>query len=105
MKRFLPTMVIVAAAGAALAHGSAEWIMVEPSYKRADGVHCCGPSDCERAPDDAVLSDGPGRWFIPSTGQHFSQDDKGVYPSVKAGFWWCRKEGRVVCLFFEGGAS
>lgn len=90
---------------AAQAHGDAAWIQADPRYVTAQGGHCCGPTDCERAPEGAIVETAPGQWFVPSTGQSFVQTEKGVYPAIRPGFWWCRRGQRVVCLFYEGGAS
>ncbi|MBN9525831.1 MAG: hypothetical protein J0H82_06500 [Alphaproteobacteria bacterium] len=45
----------------ALAHGDAAWIQHAPRYvtdiaNAAGYAHCCGPADCERAPEGAIRS-------------------------------------------------
>ena len=85
------------------AHGEAAWIMEDPAYVTGAGSHCCGPGDCERAPDGEVVEMGPGEWMVKSTHQVFRQNDKGVYPSKRGSYWWCRRGARVVCLFYDAG--
>jgi hypothetical protein len=97
-------LMLAAAMGQPRAHGEAAWIMEDPSYVTGAGAHCCGPNDCERAPDGAVLETAPGEWLVQSTHQVFKQDQKGVYPSKKGAFWWCRRGSRVVCLFYDAGS-
>lgn len=104
MKRLLLPFLLLAATGAS-AHGDAAWIMADPAYVTGAGSHCCGPTDCQRAPAGAVVEEGPGVWLVPATGQRFRQGEKGVYPSREGGFWWCRRGARVVCFFYDGGES
>jgi len=89
----------------ARAHGDAAWIQADPTYVTAMGSHCCGPADCERVPEGEVVETEPGRWLVRSTNQTFTQTERGVYPAIRPGFWWCRRGERVVCLFYDGGAS
>ena len=86
------------------AHGDAEWIMREPRYVTEQKVHCCGPSDCERAPKGAVVLTGSG-WMIAANGQVFDYDSPALYISIDADFWWCRRDQKVVCLFTPGTGS
>jgi hypothetical protein len=94
-------LVLSAFSPAARAHGDAAWIMENPSYVTGTGSHCCGPNDCERVPNGAVVEKAPGKWLVKPTGQTFHQSDKGVYPSKRGSFWWCRRGAQVVCLFYE----
>jgi hypothetical protein len=96
-------LMLAAVAPPALAHGDAAWIMNEPGYVTGSGSHCCGPTDCERAPDGEVVETAPGQWYVRSTHQTFRQEEKGVYPSKQGSFWWCRRGARVVCLFYDAG--
>lgn len=97
-------LLLVASMGQVRAHGEAAWIMEEPAYVTGAGSHCCGPTDCERAPDGEVVETAPGEWLVTSTRQVFHQTDKGVYPSKRGSFWWCRRGARVVCLFYDAGS-
>lgn len=90
---------VSALATVALAHGDAAWIMREPRFVTVNGVHCCGPSDCQRAPRGAVERIGSG-YRIAATGQSIPADWKALYTSIDADDWWCRDgAGRVKCLF------
>jgi hypothetical protein len=72
------------------AHGEAGWIMNNPAFKSESGIHCCGPSDCERAPENGVILQGGG-YFIPSTGQFFPSNHPAVHPSKDGDYWWCKR--------------
>lgn len=87
-----------------LAHADAAWIMSDRRYVTELGEHCCGPSDCERAPPGAVVATASG-WRIAETGQEFDFDTKALYISKDADFWWCRRRGKVVCLFTPGAGT
>ena len=92
------------AARSARAHGDAEWIMAEPRYVDANGIHCCGPSDCGRAPAEAFTEMPDGISVISETGTiitFFSHDriGRGAYVSKDDDWWWCRSFGRVRCIF------
>jgi hypothetical protein len=87
-----------------LAHGEAQWISDNPNYvfdsTYKDNVHCCGPQDCSRIPLTELPKYVNGGWLIPSTGQIFAENRKGLYPSIDENWWWCRPNGHdVVCLF------
>lgn len=44
------------------ADGRPNWI-AEGSYRGSDGVHCCGPSDCEQLSSDEVQVRPDGIWL------------------------------------------
>lgn len=96
-------LLLAATISTARAHGEAEWIMRDPAYVARNGAHCCGPTDCGRVPDGEIVETAPGEWVVRSTQQIFHQHEKGVYPSKKGSFWWCRRGARVVCLFYDAG--
>lgn len=100
MKILLPIIATASVlATVALAHGDAAWIMAETRYRTVAGAHCCGPSDCERAPRGAVERTGSG-YRIAATGQTIPADRKALYTSIDGDDWWCRDgAGRVKCLF------
>lgn len=107
----------------ATAHGDANWIQRDPRYVTDIQIstggysHCCGPADCEMAPDDAIVPT-PDGWVIPSTGQTipFEMLAKGrqAFYSIDGKPWWCRRytvgadgtfKRNVVCIFVPGEAS
>lgn len=53
-------LALLFAAGPALAHGDAAWIMADKRYVDAEGLHCCGPADCYPVAADAIEIN-PGR--------------------------------------------
>lgn len=94
-------MIALAAALLLFVHGEAEWIMREPRYRADDGVHCCGPTDCERLPDGSV-TEGGGAYRLDATGETMRWGDPGVYLSRDDHYWACHRGGRLRCLFVPG---
>jgi len=83
---------------AALAHSDAFWIMQEPRYRDAQGIHCCGPQDCAVAPPGTVVQTLDG-WRVVATGRLFRHDDRDLYDSIDSQVWLCHRDGRDRCLF------
>lgn len=82
-----------------------EWITAEPKYVRAkDGAHCCGAEHCKpRAARFAI--ERPGGWYVPSTGQFFADDARGLYDSETPEPWACMDGELVGCLFINRGGA
>lgn len=102
MKALAPAAILAAlliAPAMAHAHGEAQWIQDNPQYLRQEStLHCCGPTDCERAPPGSFHR-VPGGWRVKSTGQFFPESRRGTYPSPNLDAWWCRNTERVFCIF------
>lgn len=80
--------------GPALAHGDAQWIQSNPTYRDAAGVHCCGVNDCAPVPASEVYTVSNGyfvRGFHVPLGQ--------TLPSLDGQFWACVKPGGIRCFF------
>jgi len=93
---------IKAALGEEFEHG---WISNNELYKRADGEHCCGPEHCKPMPLDFVRETARG-WFVPSTGQLFTETAKGLYYSKDWNIYACLSpERQVQCLFVQPGGA
>jgi hypothetical protein len=79
-------------------HGEAEWIQQSREFG-----WCCGPKDCERTPEGAVIAKSGDVYVIPSTNQIFfnrGRPEDRVFPSIDLDYWWCRyPDGRIRCLF------
>ena len=88
----------------ALAHGSADWIMAEPRYRDAAGIHCCGPQDCAVAPPGTVVQTLDG-WRVNATGRLFRDGDRDLYDSIDGQIWLCHRDGRDRCLFVPVAGS
>lgn len=86
---------------AAMAHGSAEWIM-NGSYVDRWGAHCCGPSDCEVAKPGEIQRI-PGGWMHVPTQTSIKDEDVGVYLSIDAQLWLCVRGGQLKCIFPGSG--
>lgn len=84
-----------------IAHGDAAWIQAEPRYRDAEGIHCCGPTDCAAMPEGAVEETERG-YLIKATGELIDWTAKGVYVSRDDHFWSCFRGGRTRCLFVPG---
>jgi hypothetical protein len=84
-----------------LAHGDASWIMAEPKYRDAAGIHCCGPSDCAAVPNVTVIRVRDG-WRVVATGRVFRDDDPDLYISIDERTWLCNRQGVDRCLFVPG---
>lgn len=82
-------VLLLATAGAALAHGAAMWIQ-NGGYRTPEGDPCCGPSDCSMDIASDVRPDGDG-WIVASTGQRFTRGQPEVFSSIDSHFWTCRK--------------
>ena len=108
IKFWLALIGIMTIASIALAHGDAMWI--ENNIGAPEGerylddqlVHCCGPKDCEVAPEGAII-EKDGKMHIPSTGQYFTYKQRGSYISIDEHWWWCRRDGVVKCVFRPSG--
>lgn len=122
MKRVLASLMLSVPA-VAFAHGDAAWIQRDPRYvtniaTSAGYSHCCGPADCEMAPEGAIRQ-SPAGWVIPSTGQviPYSRMAEGrqAFYSIDGRPWWCRRwvvdpvdgmsKHQAVCIFVPGEAS
>lgn len=82
------------------ADGRPNWI-AEGAYRGADGVHCCGPSDCEQLSSDEVQVRPDGIWLtrfkelVP-----FEQ----ATPSEDGRTWRCHNlSGERRCFFMKYG--
>ena len=95
---------VLISAWTALAHDDAEWIMREPRYLTASGMHCCSPRDCSKAPPGAVELH-PGGFKIAEPAQVWEFGNKGLYISIDRDYWWCVRRPLVVCLFVPGIGS
>lgn len=95
---------IVLLSAAALAHGDAQWIQDDPRHVDDLGIHCCGPTDCERIPPGAVKIEDKGVRII-ETGQFFPYTRQGMYHSIDGDLWWCRRAGEVKCIFIPHSGS
>ena len=91
------------AAGAALAHGDAAWIMANPRYVDRDGVHCCGPSDCRREHATKFRETPAGIEIVTGAGDVVLMPralvGRGLYPSTDDDWWICVRGGVVRCVF------
>lgn len=73
-------------------------------YKSPDGVHCCGPNDCEEVPAAAVAI-GPGGYAVRFTSRGGQAVDETVpfaeaLPSEDGRYWRCRRyDGTRRCFF------
>ena len=91
----------------ALAHDDAEWIMKSPSF-----AYCCGPQDCEKLPDGAVVQSQDGfrvilsnrTFVVPYQSPH-------LHKSIDGDYWLCTNEdresetfGQYKCLFVPAGS-
>lgn len=87
-----------------LAHGDAAWIQAEERFKDEAGVHCCGPIDCSRAPEGAIVEQD-GRIVIRESGQVFTYRQAGSYISIDGSWWWCVRgiPPTVKCVFRPQG--
>jgi len=96
-------LLAVTAAGAAIAHGDAAWIMAEPRYVDRDGVHCCGPSDCRREHAAKFRETPAGIEIVTGAGDVFLMPrhlvGQGLYPSIDDDWWVCVRGGVVRCVF------
>lgn len=88
----------------AFAHGEAGWIQHNPNYLTATGVHCCGEQDCRRmTPEEVAEVEITSEGYVVD-GKAFPFDERGLYWSIDAGWWWCRYTGLPVrCLFAPQG--
>ena len=86
----------------ALAHGDAAWIMNDKRYVDAEGLHCCGPSDCYPVAADAIEVNPRSVTF---GGQSLSTARAGVYWSIDQRGWVCVRGGRLRCAFPPRGGS
>jgi len=86
--------------GEAKSHNDASWIMQEPRFVMKSGVHCCGPTDCQRLPKGAVSLTKDG-YVVLRTGQLFPREDSVRYDSIDEDYWSCQRspESPVHCLF------
>lgn len=82
------------------ADGNPNWI-TQGAYSGADGVHCCGPSDCEQLSSDEVQVRSDGIWLtrfkelVP-----FEQ----ATPSEDGRTWRCHNNvGERRCFFMKYG--
>lgn len=100
LPRAVLALVLIAAAGLAMAHGDADWIEKDKTYRDPGDRHCCGVADCQRLPQDQVER-LPGAWRYKPSGQVFKMDDPGVYPSIDSDFWGCVYTGSATlrCFF------
>ena len=91
------------AAGAAIAHGDAAWIMADPRYVDRDGVHCCGPSDCRREQAMKFRETPAGIEIVTGAGDVVLMPrhlvGQGLYPSIDDDWWICIRGGVVRCAF------
>lgn len=103
LKRYL-SLGFALVATSALAHGDASWIMQEPRYRDALGIHCCGPKDCAVAPAGTVTQTLDG-WRVNATGRLFRHDDPDRYDSIDGQVWLCHRDGKDRCLFVPVAGS
>ena len=103
MRKLLAPLAVMAPL-VALAHDDASWIMVEPSYRDAAGIHCCSPSDCAVAPPGAVTRTLDG-WRVNATGRLFRDGDRDLYDSIDGQIWLCHRDGRDRCMFVPVAGS
>lgn len=91
------------AAGTALAHGDAAWIMANPRYVDRDGVHCCGPADCRREHATKFRETPAGIEIVTGAGDTVLMPralvGQGLYPSIDDDWWVCIRGGVVRCIF------
>jgi hypothetical protein len=90
----LASVISIAIAAPAGAHGEAEWIMANPTTR-----HCCGPQDCRPLADHEV-SQRDGTWYV----NGHAVTPRLVYPATDGTgrFWACFQMPALVqphCLF------
>lgn len=93
-------------ANLAWAHGDAQWIQMNPNFKRLlSEVHCCNPTDCHRTTADiAKQIPGTNQW-IAKTGEVFEEGKRGMYDSKDLDWWYCGLDKVTFCLFKPQTAS
>ena len=84
------------------AHGDAQWIMNEKRYVDAEGMHCCGPSDCYPV-EPADIEVNPRSVTYGS--QSLPTARAGVYWSIDHRGWVCVRGGKLRCAFPPRGGS
>jgi hypothetical protein len=102
--KWIIAVLVFGAVAPALAHDDAEWIMQEPRYRDASGIHCCGPKDCGVAPKDSVIRVRDG-WKVVATDRVFHDRDPDLYVSKDEQIWLCNRHGLDRCLFTPGASS
>ena len=98
---YAAAMVVVAKTSTA--HGDAAWIMAEPRYVDANGIHCCGPTDCHREHASKLRESPEGIWLAVGAGDEVLMPreliGRGLYTSIDGDWWVCRWGGVVKCIF------
>jgi len=84
---------LLAAAGAAMPHGDAQWIQ-NGNYRASSGELCCGPIDCGPIPAQEVQNVKDG-YIVRGFHVPFSQ----AMPSTDGQYWGCTKPGGIRCFF------
>lgn len=83
-------------------NGQPNWI-TEGKYSGPDGVHCCGPNDCERLSSDEVQQRPDGLWLT-----RFKElvPYSEATPSEDGQYWRChRYTGERRCFFAPVGSQ
>lgn len=81
-------------------NGQPNWI-TQGKYSGPDGVHCCGPNDCERLSSDEVQQRPDGLWLT-----RFNElvPYSEATPSEDGQYWRChRYTGERRCFFAPVG--
>jgi hypothetical protein len=83
------------------AQGRPNWI-AEGAYRGPDGVHCCGPSDCEQLSSEEVQVRPDGIWL--SRFKELVPFDQAT-PSEDGKTWRCHNyAGERRCFFMKYGS-
>ncbi len=99
----LVAVALMLIAGAAWAHGDAQWIADNKRYVDAAGARCCGVADCRRDQATKFRESDAGVWVTIGAGEEVLVPrrlvGRGLYPSIDDWWWICIRDGEIKCVF------
>jgi heme A synthase len=105
----LVTIALMLIAGAAYAHGDAQWIADNKRYVDEAGAHCCGVADCRRDQAAKFRESDAGVWVTTGAGAEVLVPrrlvGRGLYPSIDDWWWICIRGGEIKCVFKPTGGT